>query len=75
MIEPNYWGRGIGGMLLDIAANSARQADKQQLLLWTRAEDNERARGLYERKGYSLTERTRISQHGHGLQVQYALDL
>ncbi len=75
MIDPDYWGKGIAGRLLDIAASRARQADKQQLLLWTRTEDNERAKAVYERKGYVVTGSTRISQHGYGLQVQYALDL
>ncbi|HSH56109.1 MAG TPA: GNAT family N-acetyltransferase [Candidatus Limnocylindrales bacterium] len=75
MIEPDYWGRGIASRLLDIAASRARQAEKQQLLLWTRANENARARSVYEHKGYVATGRTRVSQHGYGLQVQYAVDL
>lgn len=75
MVEPDYWGRGIASKLLDIAAERARQADKQQLLLWTRADENGHARIVYEHKGYVATGRTRMSRHGYGFQVQYAIDL
>lgn len=47
MVEPRYWGKGIAGKLLDIAAYRARMNNKEQLLLWTGADDNERARGGY----------------------------
>lgn len=75
MVDPDYWGRGIAGRLLDIAAERAQENDKRQLLLWTRDEDNGHARSVYEHKGYIHTGRTRISRHGFGRQVQYALNL
>lgn len=75
MVEPDYWGRGIAGKLLDIVAARAREAHKNRLVLWTRQDDNIHARSVYEHKGYTATGETRLSRHGFGLQMQYALDL
>ena len=75
MVDPEYWGKGIASKLLDIAADNARKTGKQQLMLWTRKEDNDHARSVYEHKGYIATGRTRISKYRDELQVQYALDV
>ena len=73
MVDPEYWGRRIAGRLLDIVAERARQAGKDHLTLWTREKDNAHARGMYEHKGYILTDFTRESQYGD--QVHYKLAL
>ena len=51
MVDPEYWGRGIGGQLLDWVAEHTRGKDAKHIELWTQ-KDNVRARTLYERKGY-----------------------
>jgi len=73
MVEPVYWGRGIGRQLLRAALAHAVDLGRRQLTLWT-AEDNPYARGLYESEDYQLTGRQRISPR-HGPLVEYRLDL
>lgn len=73
MVEPDYWGYRVASKLLDVAAIHAKNAGKRALLLWT-GENNDRARQVYERKGYLLTSQTRVSKR-RGPQVQYLLDL
>lgn len=46
-----YWGRGIGGMLMDAAIQTAQSADYAQVELEVAA-DNDRAIRLYERFGF-----------------------
>jgi len=43
-VLPDWWGRGIGGLLLDLAGPVSS--------LWV-LEDNHQARGFYERRGWS----------------------
>lgn len=73
MMEPGFWGLGIGGHLLDAAAQTARDMGNRHMVLWT-AESNTRARELYERKGYLLTEGRRLSSRQIPL-VLYRLNL
>ncbi len=74
MVDPEYWGRGIGEQLLDWAAEHNRAKGMQHIELWT-PKDNVRARALYERKGYYLTgAEKRLEERGvEG--IQYQLDL
>lgn len=50
-ILKDYWGRGIGSMLMDAAIQTAESAGYAQIELQTAA-DNERAVRLYERFGF-----------------------
>ena len=51
LVLKEYWGRGIGSMLMDAAIQTAQSADYAQLELETAA-DNERAIRLYQRFGF-----------------------
>lgn len=73
MTEPLYWKNGVGTELLDLSADNAREKGKEQMILWT-GRANNRARQLYERRGYKLSSHTRLSRLGNPL-VQYVLDL
>lgn len=62
MCSPDYWGRGIGGLLLNKSVEVARSKDKRQIFLWAGV-TNFRARALYERNGYELAGRQRTSEN------------
>lgn len=51
-----YWGRGIGGLMMDALADCAMQAGYEQIELEVVAE-NERAVRLYERRGFETVGR------------------
>jgi ribosomal protein S18 acetylase RimI-like enzyme len=50
-VDPEHWGQGIGGQLLDAVHREMGARDWSLSSLWTRA-DNLRARRLYEGHGY-----------------------
>jgi len=52
-VRKAYWGRGVGGMLMDAAINTAQSAGYKQIELEV-ASDNERAIRLYERFGFEV---------------------
>jgi ribosomal protein S18 acetylase RimI-like enzyme len=54
-VDPKRWGRGLGSRLLDALHREMRARDWRTSSLWTRS-SNERARRLYEGRGYSLTD-------------------
>lgn len=54
-VDPKCWGRGVGSRLLDALHGEMRARDWRTSSLWTRS-NNERARRLYEGRGYSLTD-------------------
>jgi ribosomal protein S18 acetylase RimI-like enzyme len=54
-VDPERWGRGVGSRLLDALHREMRARDWRTSSLWTRSY-NERARRLYEGRGYSLTD-------------------
>ena len=71
-VMPECWSRGIGAMLHDHALVRLREMDVQEARLWTLAE-NHRARAFYERRGWSLTGRTRVVPFPpHPTDVEYA---
>jgi ribosomal protein S18 acetylase RimI-like enzyme len=53
-VEPERWGRGIGGRLLDALHREMRVRAWKTSSLWTRS-NNARARQLYEGRDYCLT--------------------
>ena len=50
-VAPDYWGRGIGGRLVDALLPEARSRRYDRAQLWTQS-DNMRARRLYEGRGF-----------------------
>jgi GNAT superfamily N-acetyltransferase len=71
-VMPEFWSRGIGSALHDLALERLRSADVLEARLWTLTE-NHRARAFYERRGWRLTGRTRVVPHPpHPIDVEYA---
>jgi ribosomal protein S18 acetylase RimI-like enzyme len=71
-VMPDFWGRRIGSALHDHALDRLRESDVQEARLWTLTE-NHRARGFYEKRGWTLTGRTRIVPFPpHPIDVEYA---
>jgi ribosomal protein S18 acetylase RimI-like enzyme len=58
-VMPESWSQGVGNALHDLALERLREANVQEARLWTLTE-NHRARAFYEKRGWSLTGRTRI---------------
>jgi ribosomal protein S18 acetylase RimI-like enzyme len=50
---PRVWGRGVGRALMDAALGALRDVGYEVAVLWT-AEQNTRAREIYERYGWKL---------------------
>ncbi|MGH2922687.1 MAG: GNAT family N-acetyltransferase [Solirubrobacterales bacterium] len=50
-VEPDRWGRGAGGALVEIAVAESEARGYERIELWT-FEANERALRLYERHGF-----------------------
>ena len=70
-VMPEFWRRGIGSVLHDHALDRLREANVQEACLWTLTE-NHRARAFYEKRGWSLTGRTRVVLYPpHPIDVEY----
>ena len=71
-VMPEFWGRGIGSTLHDLALDRLRESNVQEARLWTLT-DNHRGRAFYEKRGWSLTGRTRVVPFPpHPIDVEYA---
>jgi GNAT superfamily N-acetyltransferase len=71
-VMPESWSRGVGSALHDLALDRLREANVQEARLWTLTE-NHRARAFYEKRGWSLTGRTRVVPYPpHPIDVEYA---
>jgi GNAT superfamily N-acetyltransferase len=71
-VRPEYWNRGIGSTLHDLALTRLRDTSVQKARLWTLTE-NHGARAFYEKRGWSLTGRTRVVPFPpHPIDVEYA---
>lgn len=71
-VLPAFWSQGIGGTLHDHALDRLREASVREAHLWTLTE-NHRARAFYEKRGWSLTGRTRVNPFPpHPIDVEYA---
>ena len=57
-VVPEWWGKGVGGMLLDAAIEEAAGRGGTEIRLWTDEADNERAHRLYRSRGFAPTGRT-----------------
>jgi GNAT superfamily N-acetyltransferase len=71
-VMPEFWSRGIGSALHDLALVRLRETNVQEARLWTLTE-NQRARAFYEKRGWTLTGRTRVVPFPpHPTDVEYA---
>jgi GNAT superfamily N-acetyltransferase len=71
-VLPEHWSRGVGSTLHDLALDRLRETNVAEARLWTLTE-NHRARSFYERRGWSLTGRTRVVPYPpHPIDVEYA---
>jgi putative acetyltransferase len=71
-VMPEFWNRGIGSELHDLALDRLREMNVQEARLWTLTE-NPRARAFYEKRGWSLTGRTRVVPYPpYPIDVEYA---
>jgi GNAT superfamily N-acetyltransferase len=71
-VLPEFWSQGIGGTLHDLALDRLREVNVHEARLWTLTE-NHRARAFYEKRGWSLTGRTRVVPFPpHPIDVEYA---
>ena len=62
-VLPPWWGRGVGGLLVDAALAEARARDYLRMQLWTH-EDNVRAQRLYAGRGFGRDGRTMDDDRG-----------
>jgi GNAT superfamily N-acetyltransferase len=70
-VMPEFWSRGIGSALHDLALDRLRETSVQEARLWTLTE-NHRARAFYEKRGWALTGRTRVVPFPpHPIDVEY----
>jgi GNAT superfamily N-acetyltransferase len=71
-VLPEFWSRRLGSTLHDFALVRLRETNVQEARLWTLTE-NHRARVFYEKRGWSLTGRTRVVPFPpHPIDVEYA---
>ncbi len=74
-VLPTHQGTGVGSTLHDFALERLRARGCRRAKLWT-LEQNRPARRFYERRGWQLTEETRIVPFPpNPMDVQYAKDL
>ena len=74
-VLPEASGRGIGANLHDVAVEQMRVAGYRDVWLWV-LEGNERARGMYERRGWRAQSERRTDWPGSGVnEMGYALRL
>jgi len=74
-VLPAHQGLGVGSTLHDLALERLRARGQKQVKLWT-LEENWPARRFYERRGWVLTDETRVVPFPpNPIDVQYARDL
>ena len=74
-VLPAFQGRGVGSALHDLALERLRARGVRLAKLWT-LEGIDSGRRFYERRGWALTEETRVVPYPpHPLDVQYARPL
>src|SRR5262249_28254389 len=74
-VVPARWSGGVGSAPPDHALDRLRALGADEARLWT-LEDNRPARGFYERRGWSLSGRTRrVAFPPYPLDVEYARPL
>ena len=74
-VLPAHWGTGVGSALLERGLERMRERGATRAKLWT-LEGNERGRRFYERRGWTLSDVTRVVPYPpQPIDVQYAIDL
>jgi GNAT superfamily N-acetyltransferase len=74
-VLPDHWGGGVGSALLERGLERMRERGATRAKLWT-LEGNERGRRFYERRGWTLTDETRVVPYPpNPIDVQYAIEL
>ncbi len=74
-VLPSHWSHGVGSELHDHALARMRERGAVRARLWT-LEDNWPARRFYERRGWQLTDETRVVPFPpNPIDVQYAKEL
>lgn len=74
-VLPAYQGRGVGSALHDLGLERLRAQGCREARLWT-LEGNDAGRRFYERRGWSLTDETRVVPYPpNPIDVQYSLPL
>ncbi len=74
-VLPSHWNTGVGTALHDHALECLRAQGNTTARLWT-LEENWNARRYYERRGWTLTEETRVVPFPpNPIDVQYAKEL
>ncbi len=74
-VRPDFFGRGIGGVLYENAIDQMRREGWAKLWLWV-LEGNVVARRMYERRGWLPQEERRTDWPGSGIyEIGYSLDL
>ena len=71
-VMPSHWSRGVGSALHDHALGRIRERGGTRARLWT-LEENWPARRFYEKRGWALTDETRVVPFPpNPIDVQYA---
>jgi ribosomal protein S18 acetylase RimI-like enzyme len=74
-VLPAHQGSGLGSALHDLAVERLREQGFDEARLWT-LEGNDSGRRFYERRGWSLTDETRVVPYPpNPIDVQYARPL
>jgi len=66
----DYWGKGVGTQLMEIALSEIKNQGYSSVLLWT-FETNSRARRFYEKHGFALDGAVKDSGFGNAKEVRY----
>lgn len=72
-VDPSFWDRGAGGLLLAASEQGLSEAGYQRAVLWTLAA-NARTRGFYEHRGWCFDGATDIHRSGAEV-LRYAKEL
>ena len=72
-VHPGFWGRGLGGRLVDAILVEARRRGYAQAQLFTQTA-NHRARALYSGRGFVATGQTSVDEIGDEI-LHYIRDL
>ena len=73
-VEPDAWGRGIGGALLETLLEQLRADGFKSATLWVLAE-NSGARRFYERRGWALSGAERVHPDRGASELPYRIKL
>src|SRR3972149_9311699 len=74
IVDPEFWGKKIGGSLVSDAIEVAKKKGRKQIELWTH-ETNLRAQRLYEGKGFKLTGERKKAENTNEWIVHYSLKI